>query len=58
MALIDKIKFLLNGESIEELADKEYKRGYDQCHDEAMRHLASESRKDSNEYAIPQMGGK
>jgi hypothetical protein len=44
MRIIEKIKFLLNGSSIKELTDKAYKKGYDKCHNEAMKYLIKESK--------------
>lgn len=44
MHIIEKIKFLLNGSSIKELTNKAYKKGYDKCHDDAMKYLIKENK--------------
>ena len=44
MHLKEKIKFLLNGKSIEELTAKAYKKGYDKCHNDAMKYLIKENK--------------
>ena len=35
-------EFLLKSGSIKQLAAKAFKKGYDKCHDEAMRYLVKE----------------
>ena len=39
MNIKGKIGFLMNGKSIEELTSEAYKKGYDKCHDDAMKYL-------------------
>jgi hypothetical protein len=38
-------EFLLHGGSIKQLVDLAYKRGFDNCHNQAMKYLVKEGKK-------------